>query len=257
MLRLDRDAAFAVFTDQDSGCLSYGVESEGRRWFVKKAVAPHAQASLARAFGLHAAVRHEAIVRPELIFDGADGPTLVYPWCDGTLLNHATVHGSDRSGLARFQRLPVAEAQAALDAILDAHLVVAAARYVTVDLYDGCFLYDFEARRMRLVDLDEYRPGPFILDSDRLPGSRRYMAPEESVRGSLIDERTSVYVLGRTLHHLLDSPHGWRGTATQRAVVERATQETAARRYDTVATLVRDWREASNDPARDGSGVRE
>jgi hypothetical protein len=82
-----------------------------------------------------------------LVFDGTDGPTLVYPWCDGTLLNHETIHGSDRSGLVQFQRLPVAEVQAALDAILDAHLAVAAATYIT-DLYDGCFLYDFGACRM-------------------------------------------------------------------------------------------------------------
>ncbi|NYF56338.1 hypothetical protein HDA35_002169 [Micromonospora purpureochromogenes] len=27
-----------VFDSQDSGCLSYGVESKGRRWFVKKFV---------------------------------------------------------------------------------------------------------------------------------------------------------------------------------------------------------------------------
>ncbi|NES29349.1 serine/threonine protein kinase [Micromonospora terminaliae] len=244
MLRIDREAAFAVFDDQDSGCVSYGVEAEGRRWFVKEAVTPRAQASLARARGLHAAVRHETIVGPELAFDGTDGPALVYPWCDGTLLNHATTHGSDRSGLARFQRLPVAEVHAALDAILDAHLAVAAAGYVTVDLYDGCFLYDFAARRMRLIDLDEYRPGPFVLGSDRLPGSRRYMAPEESIRGSVIDERTSVHVLGRTVHHLLDSPHSWRGAAAHRAVVDRATRENPARRYDTVAALVRAWREA-------------
>ncbi|MEW2445603.1 hypothetical protein [Micromonospora marina] len=132
-----------VFGDQDSGCVSYGVESAGRRWFVKRAGTPAARESLTRALGLHAAVRHPAVVRPELVRDGTDGPTLVYPWCDGVVLNHATTGGgSDRSGLDRFQRLPVAEVRAALDTILDAHLAVSAAGYVAVDLYDGCFLYD-------------------------------------------------------------------------------------------------------------------
>ncbi|MER7458809.1 serine/threonine protein kinase [Micromonospora sp. NPDC126480] len=251
LISTDPAAAFAVFAEQGSGCLAYGVESGGRRWFVKTAGTPQSRASLARAAAVHAAIRHDVIVRPELIFDGTDGPTLVYPWCDGTLLHHATVNGSDRSGLARFQRLPLAEVYAALDAILDAHLAVAAAGYVTVDLYDGCFLYDFDAHRMRLIDLDEYRPGPFILDSEQLPGSRRYMAPEESVRGSVIDQRTSVYVLGRTVHHLLDSPDAWRGTAAQRRVVERATRQEAARRYGSVAALVRAWR-----ATRSGGGRR-
>lgn len=47
---------------------------------------------------------------------------------------------------------------------------------------DGCFLYDDERLAMHLVDLDEYRPGPFTVTADRLPGSSRYMAPEECRR---------------------------------------------------------------------------
>ncbi|MFG3702018.1 hypothetical protein ACGF5C_29600 [Micromonospora sp. NPDC047620] len=36
MLDLPLASAFTVFNAQDSGCLSYGVEAAGRRWFVKK-----------------------------------------------------------------------------------------------------------------------------------------------------------------------------------------------------------------------------
>ncbi|WP_422741436.1 serine/threonine protein kinase [Micromonospora sp. WMMD754] len=244
MFEPDPADAFVVFGDQDSGCLSFGVRAVGRRWFVKQARTPRARVSLTRALGLHAAVRHPGIVRPELVRDGTDGPTLIYPWCAGTVLNHATVHGSDRAGLARFQRLPVTEAHAALAVILDAHLAVSAAGYVAVDLYDGCFLYDFDAHRMRLIDLDEYRPGPFVLDSERLPGSRRYLSPEELTRGSLIDERTTVHALGRTLHHLLDGPSGWRGDDRAAAVVERATRADPDARYASVPDLVEAWRNA-------------
>lgn len=159
------------------------------------------------------------------------------------MLNAATVHGSDRSDLDRFQQLPVAEVERALGTVLDAHRAVAAAGWIAVDLYDGCFLYDFEAGRMWLIDLDEYRPGAFTLDSERLPGSRKYMAPEEFVRGSAIDERTMVHALGRTLHHLLDSAAGWRGTDRQRAVVARATDPTPSRRHPTVDALIEDWRD--------------
>lgn len=236
------DDAFAVFDAQDSSCRSYGVERDGRRWFVKKAVRPEAVASLTRAAALHAAVRHPAIVRPATVLDGTAGPTLVYPWCDGSVLNSATVHGSDRSALERFRQLPVASVEAALGTILDVHRAVAAAGWIAVDLYDGCFLYDFEAGQMRLIDLDEYRPGPFTLDSERLPGSRAYMAPEEFVRGSTIDERTMVFTLGRALHHLLDSAAGWRGTDRQRTVVARATDPAPSRRHPSVDALTADWR---------------
>ncbi|MEU8264837.1 hypothetical protein AB0C02_30005 [Micromonospora sp. NPDC048999] len=89
MLDLPLASAFTVFDAQGSGCLSYGVEANGRRWFVKKATTPQARVSLIRASRLHAAVRHPAIVRPERILDGSDGPTLVYPWHDGSCPHRA------------------------------------------------------------------------------------------------------------------------------------------------------------------------
>ncbi|MGR6320556.1 serine/threonine protein kinase [Micromonospora soli] len=245
MLQPNPADAFIVFDAQDSGCLSYGIESAGQRWFVKTPKTSEAAAALTRALALHAAVQHETIVCPEAVFDGTEGPTLVYPWCDGTLLNHATIHGSDRSGLARFQQLPVPEVEAALDAILEAHVAITIAGYVAVDLYDGCFLYDFDAHRMHLIDLDGYRPRPFILSSDRLPGSRRYMAPEEFIRGASIDHRTTVHALGRTLHHLLDAPAGWRGTADQQAVIRQATEPEPSNRYPDPPALAYAWQRAT------------
>ncbi|MEU8152237.1 hypothetical protein AB0B94_01060 [Micromonospora sp. NPDC048986] len=116
-----------------------------RRWLVKTATTVEGRASLDRAVAVHAAVSHPTIVRPTWTIHGTAGPTLVYPWYDGTVLNHATAHGTDRSALTRFQRLPVPQVEVALDAILDAHLAVSAAGLVAVDLYDGCFLYDFAA----------------------------------------------------------------------------------------------------------------
>ncbi|WBB94520.1 serine/threonine protein kinase [Verrucosispora sp. WMMC514] len=245
-MELPLASAFAVFDAQDSGCVSYGVEASGRRWFVKTATSARSRQSLLRAVRFHAAVRHPAIVRPEHVLDG---PVLVYSWHEGNVLNHATTRGSDRSALHRFQQLPRRDVETAIDTVLDAHLAVTAAGYVAVDLYDGCFHYDFQARRIRLIDLDEYRPGPFTLDADRLPGSRRYMAPEEFVRGAVIDQRTTVHTLGRTIHHLLDSPVGWRGSQLQRQVAARAAATTPADRYPDVAALVAAWR--TTLPGRD------
>jgi hypothetical protein len=228
--------AFAVFAEQDSGCVSYGVERAGRRWFVKSGP------GLLRALDLHRAVRHPAIVRPVAVLDG---PVLVYPWCPGEVLNAATVHGSDRSGLERFRRQPLGAVLGAVNQVLDAHLAVADAGFVAVDLYDGSFLWDAGAARMRLIDLDDHRRGPFVLDADRLPGSRRYMAPEEFRRGATIDQRTTVHVLGRAAQQLLDGPSYWRGTREQRTVTERATQADPAARYPSVAALVAAWRSAT------------
>ena len=157
-------------------------------------------------------------------------------------LNRATVRGSDRTGLQRFRSLPVALVEEAISVILDAHLAVAYAGYVSVDFYDGALVYDFADNVIRLIDLDEYRPGPFRMDDDRLPGSRSYMAPEEWIRGAAINERTMVFTLGRAISQLLTSQGGaWRGTPEQAMVAERATASEPEDRYPTVAALIAAW----------------
>ncbi|MET8013567.1 serine/threonine protein kinase [Streptomyces sp. NPDC005271] len=244
---------FRAFRDQDSGCVSFGVAVDDKPWFVKGATTPSATASLRRAVEVHDAVRHGAVVPLGHHFRVRGGLALVYPWVEGEVLYHPTA--SRRGGrsalvspMARFRALPVSEILRALDEILDAHLAVEQAGLVAVDLYDGCFLYDFEARRMVLCDLDEYRPGPFVLEADRLPGSRRFMAPEEFVKGSTIDIRTTVYVLGRVLRLLLDAgdeEQEWRGSPSQLAVIEHATAADPADRFTSVKALTQAWSGAS------------
>ncbi|MFI6933292.1 serine/threonine protein kinase [Streptomyces sp. NPDC050287] len=94
----------------------------------------------------------------------------------------------------------------------------------------------------------EYRPGPFVPAADRLPGSRRFMAPEEWRRGAVIDIRTTVYVLGRTARLLLDAGDDERaflGTAAQLTVIERATRADPGERFGGARELAAAWRAAS------------
>ena len=241
---LDPGLAFALFDQQDSGCVSFGIEVAGRDWFVKTATTRDAAASLANAVEVHGRCRHRAVVSPVRVFE-EPSLTLVYPWRDGTVLNHATVAGSDRGALERFRRLPVDRIERAVAVVLDAHAELAACGLVAVDFYDGCLLYDFDSDEIWLIDLDEYRPGPFVVDADRLPGSTSYMAPEEFTRGAVIDERTTVFNLGRMLHHLFASDDGWRGTIHQSAVVEVATDPDPLQRHTAVAALLEDWARAT------------
>jgi serine/threonine-protein kinase len=230
--------AFAVFDQQDSGCVSYGIELNDQRVFIKVAQTDEARESLGRAIVFHNAVRHPAIVRPIDVIDTNARRQLIYPWVDGAVLNHATTAGSDRSGLERFVTLDPGEIRAAIDAILDAHLTITAASFVSVDLYDGCFLYDFDQRHTHLIDLDEYRPGPFVLTQDRLPGSTRYMAPEEFTRGATIDERTTVFHLGRTITELL-GPTGL--SAVEFDVARGATHADPDQRFPDVEQMTSAW----------------
>ncbi|GGN54069.1 serine/threonine protein kinase [Streptomyces albiflavescens] len=245
---------FREFREPDSGRVSYGVRLlDGARWFVKEAVTDHARESLARGWAFHRAVRHSAIV-PQVhrIAVRGGGWAVVMPWREGEVLYCPTRSGprgrtSPESPLARFRALPTGHVLRAFDRILDAHLAVEAAGHVAVDFYDGALLYDFARDATHLIDLDEYRPGPFVLDEERLPGSRRFMAPEEFVRGAVIDTRTTVFTLGRTVRLLLDAgdeERAWRGTPAQQAVIVRATRADPGDRFENVHDFATAWRAA-------------
>ncbi|HEU5331430.1 MAG TPA: hypothetical protein VFU73_01660, partial [Actinocrinis sp.] len=159
---------FARFEDQDSGCRSYGVEVGGARWFVKVAPDAAGAALLRSAARFHAAVRHPVILAPVAFADVGERAAFVYPWAPGAVLYHATkAHHPSRtapdSPMRAFRAAPLDVVRRVVDAIFDAHLAVAAAGYVAVDFYDGSMLYDPDTGRVRLIDLDHYRPGPFTV----------------------------------------------------------------------------------------------
>jgi serine/threonine-protein kinase len=137
-----------------------------------------------------------------------------------------------------------------LDAIYDLHVAVVAAGWIAVDFYHGSLLYDFGARRMSVIDLDCYREGAFDNDMGRMYGSSLFMAPEELQLGARIDERTTVFTMGRTALVLLgDGPDRFRGSDEQYAVAARACAPDPAGRFATMAEFRQAWRDAREPPA--------
>jgi serine/threonine-protein kinase len=117
---------------------------------------------------------------------------------------------------------------------------------VACDFYDGAMMYDFATRRLSLFDLDSYSLGPFTNEMGRLFGSDRFMAPEEFRRGALIDERTTVFNLGRTISQFMGGGtlerSGFRGTASQYAAMTQACQPEPSERFQRVTDLAAAWR---------------
>jgi serine/threonine-protein kinase len=241
---------------QDSGNVSFGVEAAGRRWFVKSAGDPAnaafldhpARVQLLRnAKRLAASVSHPALPRLHGEVASAWGPMLIYDWASGDLLGGPAERRADpNSAHQRFRHRPPEELTAALDVVLDVHVTLCAAGWVACDFYDGAMIYDFAAHRMWLIDLDTYHRGPFINDMGRMFGSTRFMAPEEFERGAMIDERTTVFTLGRTISVFMGDgslePAAFRGTPAQRAAMTRACHPDPASRFSSVAQLAKAWR---------------
>ncbi|MGE4062793.1 MAG: hypothetical protein AB7E79_05445 [Rhodospirillaceae bacterium] len=249
---------FATFDarTQDSGNVSFGVAASGRRWFVKtagdpadsKPFLPHAArvGLLLNARRLAQAVSHPALVELRGVAESAWGPMLIYDWVNGELVGGSSRRNDPESAFQRFRRRPVDELRAAIDVILDAHLKLCAGGWVACDFYDGAILYDFAARKVRLIDLDSYHFGPFTNDMGRLFGSTRFMAPEEFERGARIDERTTVFNLGRMISEFLGggnlSAESFRGHPQQHLIMVKACRPNPDDRYQSVAELVRAWR---------------
>lgn len=244
-------SVFREFRNQDSGFVSYGIEIDGRQWFVKHSAAGPLR-SLHRATCFHHAVRHRSIVPLRQVLRADEELALVYPWVAGEVLyGPATARGSlartdPASAHARFRAQPVGVILDVFEEILDAHLSVSRAGFVAADWYDGCLVYDFAQRRINLIDLDEYRPGPFVVEGAPLPGSTRFRPPEHCRNGTSSDDRSTVFQLGRTAQVLLDAGDltgTWRAAPDLADVARIATAEDPDARYQSVAELVHAWRE--------------
>lgn len=249
-------AIFATFDarTQDSGNVSFGVEAGGRRWFVKTAGHPDSSSFLSHgervalldnAQRLAREVTHDALPSLHGVCPSAWGPMLIYDWAAGELLRAPPGRRDDpASAHRRFLQLPLAEVTAAIDAILAAHLALCGAGWVACDFYDGSIIYDFTARRTWLIDLDSYHAGPFVNEMGRLFGSTRFMAPEEFERGALIDERTTVFNLGRAISVFLGAGQlgAFRGTDNQHHVMARACETDPNARFQSVEDMARSWR---------------
>ena len=244
---------------QDSGNRSYGVRIGAERYFVKTAGQPadtqpalrHAArvAQLRNAVRIHASCRHPILPPLRHVIESPIGPLLVYPWVDGDLLAvPRDQRENPRSSLQRFRSLPAPTICRTLDAIYDLHAALARAGWIAVDFYDGCLIYDFAAGRIAVVDLDMYRAGPFHNERGRMFGSTRFMAPEEFELGARIDERTTVFTMGRTaLLYLSDgtlTPEKFCGSPALFEVVARACDPDPAQRFDSLAAFERAWRAA-------------
>jgi serine/threonine protein kinase, bacterial len=243
---------FACFDmrTQDSGNVSFGVRIGAERYFVKSAGSPNDSRPylshpervrlLRNAVRVFESCPHPALASLRHVIQHSPwGPLLVYDWVDGELLHKRG------DGIGRFRTLPAEETCRALDAILDAHRALAEASWVAVDFYDGCMIYDFETRRMRLVDLDHYHRGPFTNEMGRMFGSTRFMAPEEFQLGARIDARTTVFTLGRTISVLLSDGSlerpPFRGPAVLFEVMLRACRASDAPAYDSVSEMHHAW----------------
>ena len=187
---------FRAFDQQDSGNLCFGLEKDGRRYFLKFAGARpicfdgepgEAVRLLKKSAQVYRDLAHPILL--PMLWDGpaAGGYALLFPWTDALCMGKQYPTRND------FLAMPLKQKLSVFQAALDFHRYVAEKGYVSVDFYDGCVLYETETGRPLLCDVDAYHQAPFCNPIGRMWGSTRFMAPEEYCKGAPIDEATMVY----------------------------------------------------------------
>ncbi|WP_127584182.1 serine/threonine protein kinase [Paenibacillus koleovorans] len=252
----------AVFDQQDSGNISFGVEKSGAKRFVKYAGAKAVTFSgeprdavqrLKAAVPVFQELRHPALVELVDHFEvNGDGYAAVFHWFKGeSLHNHwmfppPAKYTDPRSPNVRFQQLPLEDRLRAVDTIYSFHAHVERLGYVAIDFYDGSLLYDFDRRELKICDIDLYERKPFINTMGRLWGSSRFMAPEEFELGATIDERTNVFNMGATAFVLLGGERDralakWTAGEALYEVALKAVDPDRERRFASVAAFKAAW----------------
>jgi serine/threonine-protein kinase len=249
---------------QDSGNVSWLVDVGDRRLFVKTAGLtggpepgapvpyfdhPGRVVLLRNAVELAVSCSHPALPRLLNVIESPCGPALVYEAVEGELLHARRDARSDpASAYQRFAHLPADRLLGVFDVLIDLHVELAAAGWVACDLYDGCLIVDLGTGSLKVVDLDTYRRGPSVNDMGRMFGATRFMAPEEFELGAVIDERTTMFTLGRLVRHfgtrLTERDDLFCGSAAVAEVVRRACRPLPADRYADVAAFAQAWRSA-------------
>ena len=243
-----RGNIFAVFDHrtQDSGNVSFGVEIGAERYFVKTAglvdddnpYPDHADRveTLRNAVRVAESCDHPALPPLRKVIESPTGPMLFYDWVEGELV---------RNALPRVQSLPGPKVVALLSEVYDLHVELVRRGWIANDFYDGSIIYDFLRRKLHAVDLDTYHRGPFKNRMGRMFGSTRFMAPEEFELGATIDERTTVFTLGRTAAVLLSDNSldrkPFNGSDAHYEVMLRACQNDPDARFQTVAEFRDAW----------------
>jgi serine/threonine-protein kinase len=187
------------------------------------------------------------------VIESPDGPMLVFDAVPGELIGITTRPGVSAAALRadpasayqRFAHLPPDRQLSIFDTLIGLHRALADVGWIAGDLYDGCLVVDFDTTTVHVVDLDSYRRGPSRNDMGRMFGSTRFMAPEEFRLGAPLDERTTVFTLGRLVWHfatrLTERADRFCGPDALAAVVSRATRADPGHRYPSVADLADAW----------------
>lgn len=202
---------FMVIDQTGSGCISFGVLNDSKKYFYKIAGVKTVAAEVSQEESIRllkdAVIKYKDIKHKNLIqyvdsYDYNEFFVVVYEYADGEcLFDHWNFDKykitNEVTPLMKFKNLPVEKRVTVSKKLFSFFDTVIKSGYVAVDFYDSSIIYNFENDDVTFCDIDLFRKVPTINDlGEGYFGTKRLKAPEENILGAIIDEQTNVFTLG-------------------------------------------------------------
>lgn len=203
--------AFMVIDETGSGCISFGIEKDNKKYFFKIAGAKTVNAEVSEEESIrllkNAVIKYKAIKHDNLIkyidsFEYKEFFVVIYEYAEGEcLFDHWNFDKYKKTKeitpLMRFKSLSIEKRLNVVEKLFTFFETFINCGYVAVDFYDSSIIYNFKNDTVTFCDIDLFRKLPTTNDLGQdYFGTKRLKSPEENELGAPIDELTSEFTLG-------------------------------------------------------------
>lgn len=215
----DYGTVFFVIDETGSGCISFGVEKDNKKYFFKIAGAKTVEAEVSEEESIKllkdAVQKYKDIKDDNLIkyidsFMKNDCFVVIYEYAEGEcLFDHWNFNKYKEENIIdtpsyRFKKLSLEKRLNVIENLFIFFENIVDSNYVAVDFYDSSIIYDFENDNVTFCDIDLFRKIPTKNDLGKdYYGTKRLKAPEENELGAIIDEKTNEFTLGAIIFDML------------------------------------------------------
>ena len=215
----DYGHVFSVIDETGSGCISFGVEKDNKKFFFKIAGAKTVEAEVSEEESIKllqdAVENYKNIEDDNLIkyidsFMKNDCFVVIYEFAEGEcLFDHWNFEKYKNENIIdtpsyRFKKLPLEKRLNVIEKLFNFFEHVIESNYVAVDFYDSSIIYDFKNDIVTFCDIDLFRKIPTKNDLGKdYFGTKRLKAPEENELDAIIDEKTNEFTLGAIIFDML------------------------------------------------------
>ena len=217
----DYGIAFLVIDETGSGCISFGVQKDNKKYFIKIAGAKTVEAEISEqesidllkdAVEKYKNIHHRNLIKYidsfnineffAVIFEYADGECLFDHWNFEKYKNDSTLI----TPIQKFKKLEISKRLDVVYKLFSFFETFINAGYVAVDFYDSSIIYNFEKDEATFCDIDLFRKIPTKNDLGKdYYGTKRLKAPEENELGATIDELTNEFTLGAIIFDIFSN----------------------------------------------------